>query len=595
MALLTVRGTGAAPGIGLGRAYILGRSGPDGVLREGAKGDTSAILPEPERAAEVERLSGALDAAGAELERLAAEIRRQLGPTEAAVFEAQALFLQDAALIEPMEAAILQGGTPALRALEDTMDAVARDLEALNDPYLGARAADLRDVKQRVARLLGADPAGELSALGSGTVVIARDLTPSDTVGLRPETVNGIVLAEGTPTAHAAILARGLGLPLVVGAGAAIWQIEPGQQVILDGTAGTVLVEPQPHEREQYQQRITRRRNADSVGSSSSHLHGKDHPPAHTADGRRIELMANVSSVAEARLAIDNGAEGVGLLRTEFVLAALGTASPNELELVDAYAAIFELLGDRPLVVRAMDAGGDKPLPSLDFGYEANPFLGWRGTRVLLDCPDLFAGQIRAVLRAAARHGTDLRLMFPMVSSLEELRRARQMVDRVCAEEQVRLPHTLQVGVMIEVPAAALIADTLAREVDFFSLGTNDLLQYTLACDRGNARVNHLCQFTHPAVLRLIHMVVQAAHAANRPVGVCGEAAGDATSMPLLVGLGVDELSVGSARLPMVRRRMSSLSYAELQGVAAEALCKGTSEQVASLLEPYWGRTHDNV
>jgi phosphoenolpyruvate-protein phosphotransferase len=485
-----------------------------------------------------------------------------------------------------MEEAIRHGGQPAVCALEQTMEAAARDMEALNDVYLSARAADLYDVKGRVARLLGAPGPGDLSAVSVGTVVIARDLTPSDTVGLRPETVSGIVLAEGTPTAHAAILARGLGLPLVVGAGAAIWQVEPGQQVILDGTDGIVLVEPQAQECEEYRQLVVRRQRPEIV------VRGEEHPPARTGDGRRVELMANVSSVAEAQLAVECGAEGVGLLRTEFVLAAptrgaaTGATLPDEDELAEAYGAIFEVMGERPIVVRTMDAGGDKPLPCLDFGHEANPFLGWRGIRISLDRPDLFVSQTRAVLRAAVRHGTDLRVMFPMVSSLDELTRARQIVERVREEEELQLAHPLQIGVMIEVPAAALIADVLAREADFFSLGTNDLLQYTLACDRGNARVNHLCRLAHPAVLRLIDMVVRAAHAAGRPVGVCGEAAGDASSMPLLLGLGVDELSVGAARLPEVRQQLSALNYADVQAVAAEALSKATPDQVAGLLEP---------
>lgn len=581
MARLTVRGTGAAPGIGLGRAHIHGpRPGP-----EIANGRSPTALPSAERAAEVERLRKSLHAARAELEELAAAVRRKLGSTEAAVFEAQALFLQDSALTEPMEAAILQIGRPAVQALDQTMEAAARDLEALNDPYLRARAADLRDVKQRVARLLGVAGSADLSGLNAGTVVIAHDLTPSDTVSLRPEAVSGIVLAEGTPTAHAAILARGLGLPLVVGAGTAIWQVEPGQQVILDGTDGTVLIEPLPRECDAYRRRRPQG-SSPAPESSRTSVGGERHPPARTADGRRIELMANVSSATEARLAVENGAEGVGLLRTEFVLATLGGAAADEAELAGAYGAIFELMGDRPVVVRAMDAGGDKPLPFLDFGHEANPFLGWRGIRILLDRPDLFAGQVRAALRAAAQYGTELRLMFPMVTGLEELTRARQLVERVSEEEGVPAAHVPQIGVMIEVPAAALIADVLAREADFFSLGTNDLLQYTLACDRGNPRVSSLCRLTHPAVLRLIDMVVRAAHDAGRRVGVCGEAAGDPASMPLLVGLGVDELSVGPARLPAARQQLSALNYIELQAVAAEALSQATADQVADLLEP---------
>jgi phosphoenolpyruvate-protein kinase (PTS system EI component) len=302
-------------------------------------------------------------------------------------------------------------------------------------------------------------------------------------------------------------------------------------------------------------------------------------------------LLANASSVAEARLAVQNGAEGIGLLRTEFLVAALpgtGSAPPGEDELTAAYGAILEVMGKRPVVVRALDAGGDKPLPFLDFGHEPNPFLGWRGIRILLDQPELFATQTRALLRAAARHGTELRLMFPMISTLDEFRRARMLVERVLAEEQARAEalvySPLRLGVMIETPAAALLAAELAREADFLSLGTNDLVQYTLACDRGNARVADLCQFLHPAVLRLVDMVVRAAHAADCTVGVCGEAAGDPDTLPLLIGLGVDELSVGAARLPAVRCAIRAADYSRLQQVASEALTKATTDEVRELL-----------
>jgi phosphoenolpyruvate-protein kinase (PTS system EI component) len=300
-----------------------------------------------------------------------------------------------------------------------------------------------------------------------------------------------------------------------------------------------------------------------------------------------VTLLANASTVRAAQQALEHGAEGLGLVRTEFVLSSPGEdslAPPDEDALAAAYGAILQVVGHRPVVVRALDAGGDKPLPFLDFGHEANPFLGWRGIRVLLDNPLLFASQTRALLRAAAQHGSDLRLMFPMVSSLDEFREARQLVEQVQTEARITLAHPLQLGVMIEVPSVVLIAEALAREADFFSLGTNDLVQYTLACDRSNPRTSHLYQVLHPAVLRLVEMTVQAAHAAGRSVSVCGEAAADARALPLLVGLGIDGLSVSPISLPAVRQQLRSLHFQRLQEVAAGAVRLATVDEVSALL-----------
>jgi phosphoenolpyruvate-protein phosphotransferase len=573
MALRVVTGVGASAGLGLGRAFLYR--------------DPAAVPPteSPDRlapiaVAELERLRRALAAAGDELRQMQGHTADRIGASEAAVFEAQALFLVDPSLVEPLEAAITDRGRSAASAVQQVLEDAARELENLADPYLSARATDVRDVQRRLLRLLGSAGAERLSALSPGTVLVAGDLTPSETVEIRPEYVTGLVLAGGTPTAHAAILARGLGLPLVLGAGPTIWQIQPGQLVLVDGERGIVLVEPDAREQDDYRRRMT-------VRQQVPYDDGAADLPAQTMDGRRIGLLANASSPAEARAALSHGAQGIGLLRTEFLLAALaGSArtAPRDDLLASSYGEILQLMGERPVVVRAMDVGGDKPLPFLEVGPEANPALGWRGIRVLLDRPDLFVGQTRALLRAASLHRSDVRLMFPMVDSLDELIRARQFVESSCRAELQALAYPLQIGVMIEVPAAALIAEALAGAADFFSLGTNDLVQYTLACDRGNARVGHLAQITHPAVLRLIEMAVKAAHAAGRTVGVCGEAAGEATVIPLLVGLGVDELSVAPERLPMVRRRIGEIEYRRAQQLAAAALTRATAEQVSALL-----------
>ncbi|MDB5057806.1 MAG: phosphoenolpyruvate-protein phosphotransferase [Chloroflexi bacterium] len=543
----------------------------------GNRHGAAQVLPSQERPHEVLRLHGALTEAAGQLEALSTDLRSRTGAAEAAVFEAQALFLHDPALLAPIEAAILEDGLQAELAIDVVFEDTTSTLETLEDSEIRARAADLRDVQQRLIAILSGDAPPTPGTLVRDTIVVAPDLLPSETAGLASDMVRGIVLAGGAPAAHVAILARGLGIPLVVGAGDTVLQVAPGRETLLDGSTGLVLVEPDEVERTRYLSSPPPPIAA--PGPSASRLE--------TGDGRRVRLFANVGSRAEAELALRNGAEGIGLLRTEFLLATLASshgAVPGEDALAAAYGEIYETMAGLPVVVRAMDAGGDKPLPFLDFGQEANPALGWRGIRVLLDQPDLFAAQTRALFQAAAIHDTDIRLMLPLISNLDEFRRAREIVEQVRQEAGSTLQHQFRLGVMVEVPAAALTADALAREAEFFSIGTNDLAQYTLACDRGNPRVAQLYQVLHPAVLRLIEMSVRAAHAMGRTAAVCGEAAADPDVVPLLIGLGVDELSVGAAKLPAVRQLVRSLDYVELRPRAAEALTLATADEVRALL-----------
>jgi phosphoenolpyruvate-protein phosphotransferase len=578
-ARLRLQGTGASPGIGVGSAYLHREERPS----VPAAGASQAPVSETARAVERDRLHRALATVHEELTALAAQVRADTGDAEADVFEAQALFLQDPALLDPMEAAIAGGATAAQSAM-DAFATAATELEALDDAYLRARAADLRDVSHRLRRRLGdltTEIPGPRLVLPPGrAILIALDLTPSEMATLPAGQVQGIVLAAGTTTAHAAILARGRGLPLVVGAGEEVWQIAAGQTVLIDGTGGTVLVEPDRAERTAYAALST----ATTPAPTAEEAPG---PPYRTADGHVVTVLANANTAGEARRALAQGAEGIGLLRSEFLLATLTEPSgkpPEEEALATAYGEILQIMGDRPVVVRAMDAGGDKPLPFLSFGQEENPALGWRGIRVLLDEPALFAAQIRALLRAASRHSTDLRILLPMIATVDEFVRARALIEDVQRDTGLVLPHPLRIGAMIEVPAAALIAPVLARVADFFSLGTNDLVQYTVAGDRGNSRVASLCRGQHPAVLRLIDMTVRAAHAANRPVAVCGEAAGDITAVPFLLGLGVDELSVAPPALAALRSLIRTLHTGRLQEIAAQACSLGTVDEVGALL-----------
>ena len=449
------------------------------------------------------------------------------------------------------------------------IERTAAQWDALEDEYLRARAADLRSVgRQVLARLLGlALPGPELEAPG---VVIARDLTPADTVGLDPSMALGIVTAAGGPTSHAAVLARSSGIPAVVGAGDSVLTVPEGTPIALDGSTGVVHVDPDPS----VVSELTAARDARDAVVREAQASALE--PARTIDGVTIEVAANIGSPVDAARAVAAGADGVGLFRTEFLFMGR-SAMPDEREQEAAYRETAEALGGRPLVIRTLDAGADKPIPYLDQPSEANPFLGVRGIRLGLQRPELLQAQLRAILRVAADH--PLRVMFPMVATVDELREAMDLL-RGAGER----PPTLEVGVMVEVPSAALLADRLADDADFFSIGTNDLTQYTMAADRGNVRVGALADAVHPAVLRSIRMTVEAADARGRWVGVCGELAGDADATPLLLGLGVRELSMGAPSIALVKRAVRTVDLPVARALADDALACASAGEVRELL-----------
>lgn len=525
-------------------------------------------------AAEQQRAAAAWTAATAELEQLAAGVKESLGADEAAIFEAQALMAADPTLSERaaelIATQLLAADAAALAAAVEQ----AAVLEALDDPYLAERGADLRDVGARVARIArGEAPALDLARLPALCIVVADDLSPSETARLDRTRLLGIALQGGGPTSHVAVLARAIGVPLVCGLET---MPDDGAHALLDGGAGTLTLEPAPRRVAAYQEWRAARREAATRQTALRDL------PAETADGRRVRLVANAGSVADAQQAALVGAEGIGLLRTEFLFM---DHEPGEEEQLTTYRAVFAALPGREVIVRTMDLGGDKPPSYIDFGHEANPFLGWRGLRMALDRPTMLKTQLRALLRAGA--GRPVHVMFPMVSTLDEWRRARQMVDETAAELQaagVAPPSSLEVGIMVEVPAAALMAPAFAAEVDFFSIGSNDLTQYTMAADRGAARVAPLYSAVQPAVLRLVAQTVEAAHAAGRWVGMCGEAAAVPAWTRLWLGLGLDELSMAPAALAEVKETVRGASLAEARDLAAAALRRSTLAEVEALL-----------
>ena len=563
----TLRGIAASRGIAIGPAFHFRRA------------DLSferCTVEDP--AAEWARFQAALETAREQLADVYAKAEAESGAAQAAIFQAHALMLEDPELLDAVRTAIEEQCINAEAALSDAAETYAQMLETLDDEYLSARAADVRDVAARVLRILLGVAESPTANLTVPSIILARDLTPSDTVLLDKSLVLGFCTAEGGATSHTAILARGLGLPAIVGAGPSVLEIPDGAMLVLDGGDGTLLVGPDEGTVAEYRARQA------AATVVLARAREKAHEPAVTRDGHRVEVVANIGNVEGARAALEAGAEGVGLLRTEFLYLERSRL-PDEEEQYRAYRAIVDVFGDRPVVLRTLDIGGDKDLPYLDLPHEMNPFLGLRAIRLCLARPELFRPQLRAALRAGA--GRNLKLMFPMVATVSEVRAARAVLEECRAEllaEGQPVAEKMEVGIMVEIPAAALMADHLAAEVDFFSIGTNDLSQYTLAADRTNAQVAPLATGFQPAVLRLVRDVIAAAHAQGKWVGLCGELAGEPLAIPILLGLGLDEFSMNPPAIPLAKQIIRALTLEEAQEVAQAALKLDSPDAVQALV-----------
>jgi phosphoenolpyruvate-protein phosphotransferase/dihydroxyacetone kinase phosphotransfer subunit len=550
-----LRGVPASPGIAIGPARHLH-------ARELIVVDDPVGAPAEERA----RLDAALAAAREEIVATRDEVVARAGAAAGDIFRAHALLLEDAAIVEPAQQRI-EEGMSAARAWQAASGEAAAAFRALDDPYLRERAVDVEDVAARVLTELGSEPSG--ASLDGPGIVLADELTPGEAAGLDPADARAIATARGGATAHAAILARALGIPAVVGLGAALLEIPEATTLVLDGEAGLVEVDPA-------EEAVAARRASQEAAEAERQalLAGAAEPGA-LGDGRRVEVFANIGSVPEAARAVEQGAEGVGLLRTEFLFLDRATP-PDEDEQVAVLTEIARALEGRPMVVRTLDAGADKPLPFLRQEPEDNPFLGRRGIRLSLAEPELLGSQLRAILRAAEEH--PLKVMFPMVATLDELRAARALVEE--ARSALGSDAELEVGVMVEVPALALQAAQFAPEVDFFSVGTNDLGQYTMAAERGNAALAGLLDEARTPLLGLIADVVEAAEAHGRWVGVCGELAGEPDAAVMLAGLGVRELSMAAGRIPAVK---AALRESDSESAAAAARRSLPQRQAASV------------
>jgi phosphoenolpyruvate-protein phosphotransferase len=545
---------GGSPGIAIGRAFC---------LRAVAAPDTSARHVELPEAA-LERFAAAQAAAAARLNAVAEDQRDNGFEQEAGIFEFQALLVDDPALTDQVTR-LVQAGQALDSALGAAIELVRASIAAVDDPYISERAADVDAVGQEIRRALHGGGSA-LAKVPAGAIIVAADLTPAETAELRGGTVAGFATAYGGPTGHTAILARALGIPAVVGLGAAALDIADGTELILDGAAMLLIADPDSQERADYARRV-----ADLRAASQSRQALRD-LPGQLADGHRLALWANIGHPDQARLALQQGAEGIGLFRTEFLFLDRSTA-PSESEQYDAYRRTLETMAGRPVVIRTLDIGGDKPLPYLDMPHEDNPFLGVRALRLCMRQPGLFATQLRALLRAAL-HG-DLWIMLPMVATLDDLRWGRAQMQAAAASlaaEGLEHRADVRLGVMIETPAAAVTADLLAREADFFSIGSNDLTQYAMAADRGLADLAARYPHDAPAVLRLIGQAAEAANRAGIPIGICGELAGVPVAAMLLAGLGLDELSMAPTSIPLVKERLREVTLAQARARTAEAL-----------------------
>ncbi|MFT0866879.1 phosphoenolpyruvate--protein phosphotransferase [Pseudomonas sp. CAM1A] len=552
----TLQGVAAAPGIASGPAHVQVERDIDYPLR----GES----PAQERA----RLRQAIDTVHADLQALVQRSDKAIGE----IFVTHQEMLADPALTDDVEVRLAQGESAAA-AWMAVIEAAARQQEALHDALLAERAADLRDIGRRVlAQLCGVKDSAEPE---QPYVLVMAEVGPSDVARLDPARVAGIVTAQGGATAHSAIVARALGIPAVVGAGAAVLLLETGTPMLLDGQRGRVVVSPAEAELQRaLAERDARERRLQIAWANR-------HEPARTRDGHAVEVFANIGQSNGIDKVVEQGAEGIGLLRTELIFMAhpqLPDVATQEAE----YRQVLDGLDGRPLVVRTLDVGGDKPLPYWPIAAEENPFLGVRGVRLTLQRPQVMEDQLRALLRAADER--PLRIMFPMVGQFHEWRAAKAMVERLRQEIPVA---DLQVGIMVEVPSAALLAPQLAREVDFFSIGTNDLTQYTLAIDRGHPSLSAQADGLHPAVLSLIDMTVRAAHAQGKWVGVCGELAADPQAVAVLLGLEVDELSVAARSIPEVKALVRQADLSTARALAREALQQDSAEAVRALVERY--------
>ena len=563
-----LQGIAASNGIAIAKAYRLEH--PDLTVEK-------QTIENP--AEHIRRFQQALAKSKEELEAIQAHALKELGEDKAAIFSAHLLVLSDPELVQAVEQKIEQERVNAEFALHDVASMFIAMFEAMDNEYMKERAADIRDVTKRVlAHLLGVTISNP-SMITEEVIIVAEDLTPSDTAQLNRKYVKGFTTDIGGRTSHSAIMARSMEIPAVVGTKEATATIQNGDVVIIDGLDGEVIINPTEETIAQYEQKRA------AFAAQKAEWAKLVYEQTTTEDGHHVELAANIGTPNDVEGVLANGAEGIGLYRTEFLYMGRNEL-PTEEEQFEAYKTVLEKMEGKPVVVRTLDIGGDKELPYLDLPKEMNPFLGFRAVRLCLNMQDMFRTQIRALLRASV-YG-NLKVMFPMIATLDEFRQAKAVLleekEKLVAEGVAVSDH-IEVGMMVEIPAAAVLADQFAKEVDFFSIGTNDLIQYTMAADRMNERVSYLYQPYNPAILRLIYNVIEAAHKEGKWVGMCGEMAGEELAVPILLAFGLDEFSMSATSILRVRSQLKKLSKQEAERVKDHILSLATAEEVVRFVK----------
>ncbi|MGW7996894.1 phosphoenolpyruvate--protein phosphotransferase [Staphylococcus xylosus] len=565
-----INGIAASDGVAIAKAYLLVE--PDLSFDNEKVTDIDA---------EIAKFNHAIETSKVELTKIRNNAEENLGADKAAIFDAHLLVLDDPELIQPIEDKIKNEQVNAPTALSDVTGQFITIFESMDNEYMKERAADIRDVSKRVlAHILGVELPNP-SMIDESVVIIGNDLTPSDTAQLNKEFVQGFVTNIGGRTSHSAIMSRSLEIAAVVGTKSITKEVKQGDMIIVDGLTGEVIIDPTEDEVIAYQNKRER------FFEDKQALQQLRDEPSTTADGTHVELAANIGTPDDLKGVIENGAEGIGLYRTEFLYMGRDEM-PTEDEQFEAYKKVLETMEDKRVVVRTLDIGGDKELPYLNLPEEMNPFLGYRAIRLCLDQPDIFRPQLRALLRAST-YGK-LNIMFPMVATIKEFRDAKALLleeKENLTNEGIEVSDDIELGIMVEIPSTAALADVFAKEVDFFSIGTNDLIQYTMAADRMSERVSYLYQPYNPSILRLVKQVIKASHNEGKWTGMCGEMAGDETAIPLLLGLGLDEFSMSPTSILKARRQIKGLSQNEMEELADRAINCATSEEVQELVEQY--------
>ncbi len=563
-----IKGTNASPGIALGKALVLEHNE---IVIEKKTIDNIEL--------EQKKLTDAIAKSKEELTKVKEKALEKLGAEKAEIFEAHLLVLEDPELVDSTLNKIKEEKINAEHAFNEIKNMFVSMFESMDNEYMKERAADIKDVANRVLRHILDMKFVDLSALEDEVVLIAHDLTPSDTATMNKEKVLGFLTDIGGRTSHTAIMARTLETPAVVGLKNITETVKDGDYVIFNGETGEVIINPDENTINEYK---ALKEKFEKEKKELESLKGQE---SKTLDGRHVELAGNIGTPNDVQGLINNDAEGVGLYRTEF-LYMNRTEFPTEDEQYESYKAVLESMNPKPIVIRTLDIGGDKELSYLQMDKEMNPFLGYRAIRLCLDRQDIFKTQLRALLRASV-HG-NLRIMFPMISSLEELISAKEILEVVKSDldkEGISYSKNIEVGMMIEVPSAALISDILAKYVDFFSIGTNDLIQYTTAVDRMNEKIHNLYNQFNPAVLRLIKMVIDNGHKEGKWVGMCGEAAGDKKMIPILLGMGLDEFSMSPISILPARKLITSLKYEDMKPVAEKVVTMGTAREIEKYMQ----------